>query len=264
MKIDDLQTEVTGFLHKYNQFLECCKTDLTELKTIENLGDEVGDLLALAQSGLFSEHMKLRGWTLRELIPPVAKARADLKTLREKLEHVSASREKLSELGFEESAKEAARLREIEESLEKNIRSPSLPTGPKTGTTIGTSPSLGGGIGKTPRTGVQIGAAGSVAGDLGATPRTGREIGATGPTGFEIGATGRAGADIGESRLNSDQSAVGSSLQHSTVGSSIADTTVGSSLGHSTIGSSLGDTSIGSSLGGSSVGSSLQNRGTSR
>jgi hypothetical protein len=264
LKIENLQIEVTGFLQKYNRFLECCKTDLAELQTVEELGDEVGDLLAVAQTGLFSEHMKLRGWTLSELLPPVAKARADLKMLRDKLEYVGTAKEKLGELGYEESAKEAARLREIEESLDKDIRSHSVPTGPKTGTGIGASSSVGGAIGKTPRTGSQIGAEGAVGGDLGANPRAGRDIGATGPTGFEIGATGRAGAEIGESRLNSDQSAVGSSLQQSTVGSSISDTSVGSSLGQSTIGSSLGDTSIGSTLGGSSVGSSLQNRGTGR
>ena len=263
VKIENLQAEVTGFLQKYNQFLECCKTDLGELRTVEELGDEVGDLLAVAQAGLFSEHMKIRGWTLRELLPPVAKARADLKTLRTKLEHVGTGRAKLGELGYEESAREAGRLREMEESIERDFRSPSLPTGPKTGTSIGASSSVGGAIGKTPRTGSQIGAEGAVGADLGANPKTGRDIGATGPTGFEIGATGRAGADIGESRLNSDQSAVGSSLQQSTVGSNISDTTVGSSLSQSTIGSSLGDTSIGSSFGGSSVGSSLQNRGTS-
>ncbi len=264
IRIENLQAEVTAFLHKYNQFLECCKTDLAELQTVEELGDEVGELLTVAQTGLFSEHMKLRGWTLRELLPPVAKARADLKMLRATLEHVGTAREKLNELDYEESAREAARLREVEESLEKEIRSRPMPTGPKTGTSIGASSSVGGAIGKTPKTGAQIGAEGAVGADLGANPKAGRDIGATGPTGFEIGATGRAGADIGESRLNTDQSAVGSSLQQSTVGSSISDTTVGSSLGQSTIGSSLGDTSVGSSLGGSSVGSSLQNRGTNR
>lgn len=264
LRIENLQAEVTAFLQKYNRFLECCKTDLGELQTIEALGDEVEDLLAIAQSGLFSEHMKLRGWTLRELLPPVAQARADLKTLREKLEHVATTREKLGELDYEEAAREAARLREVEELLGEDIRSRPLPTGPKTGTSIGTSPSVGSAIGKTPRTGAQIGAEGAVGPDIGANPRTGRDIGATGLTGFEIGATGRAGADIGDSRLNSDQSAVGSSLPPSTVGSSISDTTIGSSLGRSDIGSSLSDTSIGSTLGGSSVGSSLQNRSTGR
>lgn len=264
LKIENLQAEVAAFLQKYDQFLECCKTDLAELQTVEDLGDEVGELLAVAQSELFSEHMKIRGWTLRELLPPIAKARGDLKTLRAKLEHARTSRAKLDELGYEESAKEAARLREVEEAIERDLRSPSLPGGPKTGTGIGASSSVGGAIGKTPRTGAQIGAESAVGADLGVSPKAGRDIGATGPTGFEIGATGRAGAEIGESRLNSDQSAVGSSLQQSTVGSSLSDTTVESSLSRSTIGSSLGDTSIGSSLGGSSVGSSLQNRSTSR
>ncbi len=264
MKIENLQAEVTTFLQRYNRFIECCKTDLEELRTVEELGDDVGDLLAMAQAGLFSEHMKLRGWTLSELIPPVAKARGDLKTLRAKLESIANGREKLGRLSSEESARQAARLRETEESIEKNFRTQSLPAGPKTGTSIGTSSSVGGAIGRTPKTGTQIGSEGAVGADLGATPKTGREIGSTGPTGFEIGASGRAGADIGESRFNIDQSAVGSSLQQSTIGSSISDTTVGSSLRQSNIGSSLSDSSIGSSLGGSSVGSSLQNRGTSQ
>jgi hypothetical protein len=264
LRIENLQTEVIAFLQKYNQFIECCKTDLAELQTIDALGDEVGELLAVAQSGLFSEHVKLRGWTLRELLLPVAQARADLKTLREKLEHVATRREKLAELDYEEAAREAARLREVEESLDRSIRSRSLPTGPKTGTSIGASPSVGSAIGKTPRTGAQIGAEGAVGTDIGANPRTGRDIGVTGPTGFEIGSTGRAGADIGDSSLNSDQSVVGSSLPPSTVGSSISDTTVGSSLGRSDVGSNLNDTSIGSTLGDSSIGSSIQNRSTGR
>jgi hypothetical protein len=264
VSIENLQGEVSAFLNTYNQFLQCCKTDLDKLETVEKLGDEVSDLLAAVQAGLFSEHMKLRGWTLRELLPPVLKARADLKTLRTQLEYIRSAREKSGELDYEDAAREAARLREVERSLEENIRARPLPTGPKTGTSIGASSSVGGAIGKTPRTGVRIGAEGATGTDVGVNPRTGRDVGVTGPTGFEIGGSGSAGPEIGDSRLNIDQSAVGSSLQQSTVGSSVQDTTVGSSLGPSTIGSSLGDTSVGSSLGGSSVGSSLQHRGTSR
>lgn len=264
MKIENLQQEATAFLQRYNQFLECCRTDLAELRSVEELGNDVNDLLTMAQSGLFSEHMKLRGWTIAELLPPVAKARADLKRLHTKLEAIGDARTRLSQLDDESAAKESRRIQELEDSIQKDFQIRSLPAGPKTGTGIGASSAVGTSIGKTPRSGADIGAGGSQAGDIGATPRSGADIGASGPTGFDIGATGRAGADIGESRLNSDQSAVGSSLQQSTVGSSIGDTTVGSSLGQSTIGSSLSDTSIGSSLGGSSVGSSLQNRSTNR
>ena len=264
MKIENLQQEATAFLQRYNQFLECCRTDLLELRSVEELGNDVNDLLTMAQSGLFSEHMKLRGWTIAELLPPVAKARADLKRLHAKLEAIGDARTRLSQLDYESAAKESRRIQELEDSIQKDFQIRSLPAGPKTGTGIGASSAVGTSIGKTPRSGADIGAGGSQAGDIGVTPRSGADIGASGPTGFDIGATGRAGADIGESRLNSDQSAVGSSLQQSTVGSSIGDTTVGSSLGQSTIGSSLSDTSIGSSLGGSSVGSSLQNRSTNR
>ena len=264
LKIENLQQEVTTFLQRYNQFLECCRTDLAELRSVEELGNDVNDLLTMAQSGLFSEHMKLRGWTIAELLPPVAKTRADLKRLHAKLEMIGDARTRLGQLDYEAAAKESRRIQELEDSIQKEFQHRALPAGPKTGTGIGASSAVGTSIGKTPRSGADIGAGGSQAGDIGATPRSGADIGASGPTGFDIGATGRAGADIGESRLNSDQSAVGSSLQQSTVGSSIGDTTVGSSLGQSTIGSSLSDTSVGSSLGGSSVGSSLQNRSTSR
>ena len=264
LKIENLQQEVTIFLQKYNQFLECCRTDLAELQSVEELGNDVNELLSMAQSGLFSEHMKLRGWTIAELLPPVAKARADLKRLHSKLETIGNARNQLGQLDYESAAKESRRIQEMEDSIQKDFQARSLPAGPKTGTGIGSSSSVGTSIGKTPKSGADIGAGGSQGADIGATPRSGANIGASGPTGFDIGATGRAGADIGESRLNSEQSAVGSSLQQSTVGSSIGDTTVGSSLGQSTIGSSLNDTSIGSSLSGSSVGSSLQNRSTTR
>jgi len=262
LKIENLQAEVVGFLQKYHQFLECCRTDITELERVEELGDEVNELLAIAQSGLFSEQVKLRGWTIAELLPPVARARADLKKLRTRLETIGSARDKLDQLDYESSAKELRAIQEAEDAIRNDFQTRPLPTGPKTGTGIGASSTVGPSIGKTPKTGTDIGSAGALGADVGAAPRAGGDIGNSGPTGFDIGATGRAGAAIGESSLNREQSAVGSSLQPSTVGSSLGDSTIGSSLGGSTIGSELGDTTVGSSLGGSSVGSSLQNRGT--
>jgi Holliday junction resolvase-like predicted endonuclease len=109
MKIENLQQEATAFLQRYNQFLECCRTDLAELRSVEELGNDVNDLLTMAQSGLFSEHMKLRGWTIAELLPPVAKARADLKRLHAKLEAIGDARTRLSQLDYESAAKESRR-----------------------------------------------------------------------------------------------------------------------------------------------------------
>lgn len=262
LKIENLQAEVVGFLGKYHQFLECCRTDLTELERVEDLGDDVNELLTMAQSGLFSEHMKLRGWTIAELLPPVAKARAEIKQLRARLETIGSARGKLDQFDYESKAKELRAIQEAEDSIRSDFQTRPLPIGPKTGTGIGASSTVGTHIGKTPKTGVDIGSGGAFGADVGAAPRAGGDIGNSGPTGFDIGATGRAGAAIGESSLNREQSAVGSSLQPSTVGSSLEDSTIGSSFGESTIGSGLSDTTVGSSLGGSSVGSSLQNRGT--
>ncbi len=264
LTIENLESEVAAFLEKYRRFLDCCKTDTAELETIEDLGDEVADLLATVQSKLFSEQLKLRGFTLRELIAPVAKTRDDLQKLRQRLERISELRDQRSTLDFEGTAKVDMEIRAIEESLEREFRPIQLPSGPKTGLTIGSTPATGTEIGKTPKTGTSIGSAGRNVneGGLGLTPKTGREIGVTGPTGFEIGSAPRAGPAVGESTLNIEPSAVGSTLPRSTVGSDLPDSTVDSSLGLSTIGSDLPDSTIGSTLGGSSVGSSLQNRST--
>lgn len=262
LKIDNLEAEVASFLQRYNRFLSCCRTDLAELQAVETMGDEVNELLTLAQSGLFSEQIKVRGWTIAELLPPVAQARADLKKLHAQLDEIARTRGSLDYTDSEVAARDSRKIHELEDSIHRDFQPRPAPAAPKTGIGIGASPSVGTGIGKTPRTGTDIGGGGTTGADFGVTPKTGVDIGATGPVGFEIGTTGRAGAAVGESTFNSDQSAVGSSLRPSSVGSSLPDSTIGSSLGGSTIGSGLGDSTVGSTLGGSSVGSSLQNRST--
>lgn len=262
-KIENLQDDVSTFLNKYRRFLDCCKTDLSELQQVEEMGDEVGDLLKFTQANLSNHSMASRGIMLREIIPTVARARADLKKLRATLEHISKSTNTRASGDFESSGRKAHAIREMEESIDRDIRAPELSTGPKTGTKIGSAPAAGPSIGKTPKTGNTIGAEGVTGQDIGASPKNSYNIGSTGPTGFGIGNTGRAGPSIGESVYNNESSsAVGSSLQRSTVGSSLADTTVGSSFGGSSVGSSLKESSVGSSFGSSSVGSTIQERGT--
>jgi hypothetical protein len=262
-KIENLQGDVSTFLNKYRQFLDCCKTDLAELQQIEELGDDVGGLLESAQNQLSNYSMASRGIMLREMIPPVAKARADLRTLRARLEQVGDASNRRDQAEFEEAGREARAMREMEESIDKDIRAPKLPASAKTGVGIGVAPAAGPSIGKTPKTGTAIGVEGRTGQDVGMSPRSSSDIGGSGPTGFAIGATGRAGSSIGESTLNNDtSSSVDSSLQRSTVGSSISDSSIGSSMGPSSVGSSLQDSSVGSSFGGSSVGSSLQDRTT--
>ena len=262
-KIENLQSDVSTFLNKYRHFLDCCKTDLTELQQVEEMGDEVGDLLKSTQANMSNHSMASRGIMLREMIPTVSRARADLKKLRATLERISTSINTRDSEDLEASGREAHAIREMEESSERDIRAPKLSTGPKTGASIGNAPAAGPSIGKTPKTGNTIGAEGVTGQDIGASSKNSHDIGSSGPVGFGIGATGRAGPSIGESTINSESSsAVGSSLQRSTVGSSLSDSTVGSSFGGSSVGSSLGESGVGSSFGSSSVGSTIQGRGT--
>jgi hypothetical protein len=262
-KIENLQSDISTFLDKYRHFLDCCKTDLSELQQVEEMGNEVGELLNSTQANMSNHSMASRGIMLREMIPTVSKARADLKKLRATLKRIAASANTRDGGDFEASGREAYAIWEMEESIGRDIRAPKLSTGPKTGTSIGSAPTAGPSIGKTPKTGNTIGAEGVTGQNIGASSKNSRDIGSSGPAGFGIGATGRAGPSIGESTFNNESSsAVGSSLQRSTVGSSLSDSTVGSSFGGSSVGSSLGDSSVGSSFGSSSVGSTIQERGT--
>ena len=262
-KVENLQNDVSTFLSQYRRFLDCCKTDIAELQQVEEMGNEVGELLKSTQKNMSNHSMASRGIMLREMIPTVSKARADLKKLRATLERIGSSSEIRDSGDLEASGREANAIREMEESIERDIRAPKLSTGPKTGASIGKAPSAGPGIGKTPKTGNTIGAEGLTGQGIGASSKHSHDIGGSGPAGFGIGATGRAGPSIGESTFNSDSSsAVDSSLQPSTVGSSLSDSTVGSSLGGSSVGSSLRESGVGSSFGSSSVGSSIQERGT--
>jgi hypothetical protein len=262
-KIENLQADVSTFLGKYRHFLDCCKTDLNELQQIEEMGNEVGDLLKSTQTNMSNHSMASRGIMLHEIIPTVSRARADLKKLRATLERIGNSTNARNSGGFEASGREANAIREMEESIERDIQAPRLSTGPKTGTSIGNAPAAGPSIGKTPKTGNTIGGEGVSGQGIGASSKNSHDIGGSGPAGFAIGATGRAGPSIGESTLNSESSsAVGSSLQRSTVGSSLSDSSVGSSFGGSSVGSSLGESGVGSSFGSSSVGSTIQERGT--
>ncbi len=263
-KIENLQSDVSTFLNKYRQFLDCCKTDLSELQQIEEMGDEVGDLLKATQANLSNHSMASRGIMLQEIIPSVLKARADLKKLRVMLERIGRSTTARDAGDFEASGREARAIQDMEESIERDIRAPQLSTGPKTGASVGNAPAAGPSIGKTPKTGNTIGAEGVTGQDIGASSKYSHNIGSSGPAGFGIGATGRAGPSIGESTFNSESSSgVGSSLQRSTVGSSLSDSTVGSSFGGSSVNSSLEESGVGSSFGSSSAGSTVQERSVS-
>jgi hypothetical protein len=258
--VDNLQRDVSAFLTRYQRFLECCKMDLGELREIEEMGDELDQLIASTQANLSNYALASRGIMLRELLPRLMQARGDLKILRTRLEKIGDLSIRRDGMDLEEQGKASAKIRELEESIERDIHVPTLPGSAKTGSTIGTAPAVGPAIGRSPKTGTDIGQEGRTGQDIGATPKSSQDIGSSGSTGFEIGATGRAGPPIGESTLNHESSSgVSSTLQRSTVGSSISDSTVGSSLPPSTVGSSMPNAPTGSPTGNSEGASSSQN-----
>lgn len=211
IKAENLQTEISNFLREYRQFIGCCSTDIASLKDLKELEEQANHLLRTAQTVLFSEQMKLRGFTLREIIPPVAQARDNLKTLRAKLEAIEKAQEKVEDLGYEAAGREQRRIREEEEAIKKEFRPTLPPESARTGTEIGdtTLPNRPGTLSQDTTvpnvTGTDFGNTtlrNSTGTDTGTTPPTGTDIGQTPSTGFEIGTTGRVGPAVGDSTLN--------------------------------------------------------------
>ena len=126
IRAENLQTEISNFLRDYRQFIDCCSTDIDSLKDLKELEERANHLLLTAQTVLFSEQMKLRGFTLREIIPPVAQARDNLKTLKSRLEAIEKAQEKVDELGYEAAGRERRRIRDEEEAIKKEFQ-PTLP-----------------------------------------------------------------------------------------------------------------------------------------
>jgi hypothetical protein len=204
------------------------------------LDDRAKDILKAAQIGMFSEKMKLKGFTLSEIIPPIARAHDNLRGIRLRLEGIEAARERMDRLDYEAAGRERRRIQDMESSIRKDFDLKEPAASPKTGVEIGKTPPNGPQIGHVPPTGNQIGVQGRTGPELGYTPSTvGKEIGNTPPTGFEIGRTGLAGPAIGESELNKQPSGASSTLSGSSVSSDMRESPLKSGLGPSMVGSDL-------------------------
>ena len=122
--LENLQQDVSLFLSRYQKFLDCCKTDLTELGELEAIADQLDELLASAQANLSNYSLASRGIMLRELIPRVAKARTDLKVLHARLEKMNDLSNRLDQLDFEESGRQSQTIRELQESIDRDVPAP--------------------------------------------------------------------------------------------------------------------------------------------
>ena len=233
---ENLQAEAASFMNDYRRYLACCTTDPDSLEDLADLDDRASAILKAAQAGLFSEKMKLKGFTLSEVIPPVARARDQLHEIKKRLEGIAIAKDRLDRLDSEAAGRERRKIHEAEDSITRDFGVKPPPPGAKTGMEIGQTPPSGTHIGQVPPTGGEIGVQGKTGRDLGFTPPTaGKEIGQTPPTGYEIGKTGTAGPAIGESDLNSRPSGVKSTLGGSLVDSDMQNRPLGSNISPSMI-----------------------------
>jgi hypothetical protein len=234
---EDLERETSSFLHDYRKFLQCCINDPEAIDTVEDLDDRASGLLKdIQEKALVNMQTNQRGMTLSQFIPPLARAKLDLGTLRKKLASLEKAKDRLGDLDFETAGRERRRIQEEEASLLKNFRPTLPPEAARTGTDIGdtTTPNrYGETIGSTtlqPATGTDIGTVVSPGSDqeqslrmrmgldtqdstlqprIGAesqdttlTPSIGFEAGTPqGPTGQST-TPSRAGPSIGDSSLN--------------------------------------------------------------
>ena len=239
IKVEHLQPEATAFLNDYRQYLHCCATDTGSLDDLEDLENRATAILTAAQEGLFSEKMKLRGFVFAEIIPPVARARDQLREIRKRLDQLAVAEEKTDQPELESAARARHQVEDIEASIGKDFDQKARTAGPKTGMEIGRTPPTGESIGKVPPTGAEFGIQGRTGREVGYTPTAGKDIGQNAPTGFEIGKTGAVGPSIGDSDLDKRPSAVSSTLGGSSVGSNLNNNPVGSNLMPSRIDSDL-------------------------
>lgn len=240
IKLENIQTEASAFLNDFRQYLACCGTDPDTLEDLEELDERASAILKAAETGLFTEKMKLKGFTLSEVIPPVARARDQLRELEKRLVGIAAAKDRLDELDYEAAGRERRKIQELEDSIARDFGIKPSPPSPKTGMEIGQTPPTGPNIGNVPPTGAEFGVQGRTGRDLGFTPSTtGKDIGQTPPTGYEIGRTGAAGPAIGESDLNTRPSGITSTLGGSSVDSNMQNRPLGSGLSPSMVDSDL-------------------------
>lgn len=123
IKIDQIQSESAQFLRRYNEFLDCCVDDVTELSRVKDLQAEAANLLkSIQSSGLYHAGMAVRQFTLGAIVRQVAQSHRDLTTLRARMEHLDKATNALDSLDPAAAAAEARRLDEERDALTKEFR----------------------------------------------------------------------------------------------------------------------------------------------
>ena len=151
LAIEDLQSATSRFLTEYRQFLDCCVSDPGYLDDAHALEDRASDILkAMQEKGLVNRQTQWRGQTLQSIVPPVVKARDDLRRIKQRMKGIEQASETLDRQDYQTTGRIKQDLQREEESLRKDFRPAIPPTSARTGTDIEDTTirnAYGGGIG---------------------------------------------------------------------------------------------------------------------
>lgn len=137
LAIEDIQSSTARFLTEYRQFLDCCVSDPEYLQDADALEDKALHILAAVQTkGLINTQTSWRGQTLQNIVPPVIKARDDLRRIKQRMKNIEEAAETLTEQDYETTGRIKQQIQREEENLRKDFRPTIPPTSARTGTDI--------------------------------------------------------------------------------------------------------------------------------
>ncbi len=137
LKAEEIEREVSGFLQRYRQFLSCCAEDPGYIPEVEKLEDEADQILrAVQETGFINMGTAQRGFTVKEMIRPVAQARDDLRKLHQRMNDLARSKGKVDNLDYEAGGHERRRIQEEEQAIRREFRPTAPPESARTGTEI--------------------------------------------------------------------------------------------------------------------------------
>lgn len=170
IKIVDLQNAASKFSDRYRTFVSCCITEHNAPEEIVDLLDEANHILkAVQQKGIYNSSGFGRGqgatvvgpgdgtgsgglgggagvapklgtfarqFTLSEIVGTVARARADLLRLNDRLEKLNEAHQNLKEADYESTGRAKGLIQDEEEAITKEFKAKKPPSSAPTGMEI--------------------------------------------------------------------------------------------------------------------------------
>jgi hypothetical protein len=261
IKIVELQSEASKFSDRYRNFLSCCLLSDDAPSEIIDLIDEANHILkAVQQKGIFNSTgfgvgsgntglgggagvaPKLgtfaRQFTLSEIVGTVARARNDLRSVKERLDNLREAQQGVDKAEYEQSGRVRQQIEEEREAIKKEFNAKKPPSAAPTGMDIQDTtlrPKIGGDIEDTrlnANFGADIGASVSPYSNVGESlrPRRGDAI-------HDSQLPHRPGTDLQDTTIDSSTGFEVDNVQNRDGSSTIPRRGVGPSIGDSNLNS---------------------------